>query len=157
LFARFPLGRYIVNMVRKTSWLALLLLVASIQLFATVCATKCALMSMPTRNAAVNSAMPGMDNCDGSMVEASRNDLDSHVIQAPEGCTHDICKTDLSVTKDRVAVDQMDAALQILAGAALDLPVWAMEPSMDRSWRPPASRTTNVRSNLIPLISNLRV
>jgi hypothetical protein len=144
-------------MVQKAAWLILLALVASIQVFATTCATRCALMSIPAPAATMDRAIPGMEHCDGTMIGDAESGSGVARLLALQGCSHEICRQDLSVTKEHMAVDRTDVVLHILAdtnvcASAADTPLL-----LDQSWRPPAEQRTAVPPNLVPLISNLRV
>lgn len=141
-------------MVRNTTWLMMLVLVAGVQVFAAVCAVRCAVMSMPVQ--AAGRSMPAMEHCSGTMIRSSKSNSGQETIQAPQSCIHAICKEDLSVTKDRTAIDQTDA-VHILADASLGVPVFALPAPMNRNWRPPAGQSTTLPSGSLPLISNLRI
>jgi hypothetical protein len=144
-------------MVRKAAWLLLLVLVANIQVFATVCATRCALMSIPTRTVSIDRAAPGMEHCSGTMIAPAGSGSGVGQFLALQGCSHDICRQDLSATRDHIAVDKTDVVLRDLASASVTAPAVDSPVLLDQSWRSPAEQRTALPSNLVPLISNLRV
>jgi hypothetical protein len=96
-----------------------------------------------------------MEHCGGMMTADSGGDSGLRCIRAPQGCTHDICKENLSITKDHTPADQSDAVMHTCAGGAMSAAAVVVPVLFDRSLRPPTGQKTS--ANLVPLISNLRV
>ena len=101
--------------------------------------------------------MPGMEHCNGTMIADSTTGPGVNQVFAPQGCSHDICRQDLLVTKDHISADRTDLVLHILVDAHGTAPAIDLLVLLDQNWRPPAEQRTTVPSNLAPLISNLRV
>ncbi|MEI9980384.1 MAG: hypothetical protein WDN23_15540 [Edaphobacter sp.] len=144
-------------MVRKTTWLVLLLVVASVQVLAAACATRCDAMSVPAQTASTDNSMHGMEHCGGMMAVDSKSGSYLDRIQALPGCSHAICNEDLSVAKDHRTIDPTDGALHIVVDASASVTAIALPVSIYKNLRPPGRQRAAAPANLVPFLSNLRV
>jgi len=140
-------------MGRRVTWSILLLLLTSVQSFALTCNVRCALMATPAKAAITDNSMRGMEHCDSMPSTPSQ---DEPRVQALQMHSSTICCDDLSFAKDSSPAEQTDIALHSLADASIAefiiLPAPVQKPE-----RPPAYSSTILPSNLIPLVSNLRI
>jgi hypothetical protein len=144
-------------MVRKATWSIVLLLLASVQSLAMACGVRCTLMTMPAHAGVVQSSMPAMQHCKGMSSSTSGSESARLDAQASQRCSSGICSGDLAAVKSiGVAAERTDIALSPLADVIFSGSV-LLAVSSDKTWRPPASRSTKAPSNLNPLLANLRI
>jgi hypothetical protein len=148
-------------MARKFFWSSLLLLLASVQSFASACDVRCAFMTMPAQSALMGDSMSGMVHCEGmpsasSSGKSDAGDLGWYGLRVSPSCPSSSCTEELSATKGRVPTERTDAALHALVdmGVHTSRTVPALIQRQERS---PDDRSKVPPSNLISLVSNLRI
>ncbi|MHB2006580.1 MAG: hypothetical protein ACYDBH_01295 [Acidobacteriaceae bacterium] len=135
------------QMVRKTTWSMLLLLLVSMQAFASACDVRCGAMAL------MGSAGPmvGMAHCQGmaSRPLPGHEAVDTAAPSQP--CTSHICKNDLAVQSRALHEFGLSTLpVTVLGAATIPIPI-----AGSLRWK--ANRSTHSIQTFDPLISSLRV
>ena len=135
------------QMVRKTTWSMLLLLLVSVQAFASACDVRCGAMAL------MDSAGPmaSMTHCQGM---ASRPIAGHEAVDTAtpfQACVSHICKNDLVLQSRAVQEFGLSSlVVSVLSAATIPIPIAA-------SVRWKSARSTHNIPTFDPLISSLRV
>ncbi len=134
-------------MVRKTTWSLLILLLVSVQAFASACDIRCEAMA----RMGSPGPMVGMDHCPGIASEAVRGDSGVLKVNPPQPCTDHICKNDWSLLSRAVyEFGPLSPLVNAVSAVPRSLPIEA-------SLRWKADRSSRNIPNFDPLLSCLRV
>jgi hypothetical protein len=134
-------------MVRKTTWSMLLLLLVSVQAFASACDVRCGAMAL------MGSAGPmvGMAHCQG-MASQPRADQEAVNTAPPsQPCASHICKNDWALQSRAVH----EFGLSSLPVTALSAVTVSLPVATSLRWK--ADRSTHNIPAFDPIISSLRV
>ena len=133
------------QMVRKTTWSLLLLLLVSVQAFASACDVRCGTMAL------MGSSMVGMDHCQGMASQTVSDDAAAYTVMPSQPCASHICKNDWSLLSR--ATYEFGLSSQPATVLSVAIPFVPVVSSLQ--WK--TDRWTHSIPAFDPILSRLRV